>query len=101
MTTQLPTDPTLREPGQPSATTNGGTAHAAGTTPMTATSLEELRGDLARLRRGARVQIAQALREARSFGEGSNNDEYHRTWFPPSGRKYIEIKAAFVRERAG
>jgi transcription elongation factor GreA len=77
MTTQLPTDPTLRAPGPPSAPTNGGTGHAEGTTPMTATSLEELRGDLARLRRIARLQIAQALREARSFGEGSNNDEYH------------------------
>jgi transcription elongation GreA/GreB family factor len=41
---------------------------------MTAESLEELRGELARLCRGARLQIAQALREARSFGEGSNNE---------------------------
>jgi transcription elongation factor GreA len=44
---------------------------------MTAASLEELRGELERLRRRARLQIAQALRDARSFGEGSNNDEYH------------------------
>jgi transcription elongation factor GreA len=77
MTTQLPTDPTLRESGQRSARRNGGIGHAAGTTPMTAASLEELRGELERLRRRARLQIAQALREARSFGEGSNNDEYH------------------------
>ncbi len=77
MTTQLPTDPTLRESGQRSARRNGDIGHAAGTTPMTAASLEELRGELERLRRRARLQIAQALREARSFGEGSNNDEYH------------------------
>jgi transcription elongation factor GreA len=44
---------------------------------MTAASLEELHGELERLRRRARLQIAQALRDARSFGEGSNNDEYH------------------------
>lgn len=77
MNTQLPTDPTLRESGQRSARRNGGIGHAAGTTPMTAASLEELRGELERLRRRARLQISQALREARSFGEGSNNDEYH------------------------
>jgi transcription elongation factor GreA len=77
MTTQLPTDPNRREPGQRSATTNGGIGHSAGTTPMTAASLEELRGELARLRSRAGLQIAQELREARSFGEGSNNDEYH------------------------
>ena len=77
MTTQLTTDPTLRESGQRSARRNGGIGHAAGTKPMTAASLEELRGELERLRRRARLQIAQALREARSFGEGSNNDEYH------------------------
>lgn len=77
MTTQLPTDLTLREPGRPSAKRNGGIGHAAGTTPMTAASLEELRGELERLRRRARLQTAQALRDARSFGEGSNNDEYH------------------------
>jgi transcription elongation factor GreA len=77
MTTQLPTDPTLRESGQRSARWNGGIGHAAGTTPMTAASLEALRGELERLRRRARLQIAPALRDARSFGEGSNNDEYH------------------------
>jgi transcription elongation factor GreA len=76
MHTQLPTDPTLRESGQRSARRNGDIGHAAGKTPMTAASLEELRGELKRLRPRARLQIAQALREARSFGEGSNNDEY-------------------------
>jgi transcription elongation factor GreA len=77
MTTQLSTDSTLREPSQPSASRNGGTLRAAGTTPMTAASLEELRAELARLRRRARLQIARALRDARSYGEGSNNDEYY------------------------
>lgn len=77
MTTHLSTDPAVREPGQRSTTSNGRTGHAAGTTPMTAASLEELRNELARVRRRARLQIAQELGEARSFGEGSNNDEYH------------------------
>jgi transcription elongation factor GreA len=77
MTTQRPTDPTMRAPGQTSATRNGGPGHAAGTTPVTAASLEELRGALERLRRRARLEIAEGLREARSYGEGSNNDEYH------------------------
>jgi transcription elongation GreA/GreB family factor len=63
---------------------------------MTAASLEKLRGELARLRSRAVVQIAQELREARSFGEGSNNDEYHAvreeqmvlevSWLRSSGR---------------
>ncbi|MGH2763114.1 MAG: GreA/GreB family elongation factor [Thermoleophilaceae bacterium] len=77
MTTHLSTDTAVREPGQHSTTSNGGTGHAAGTTPMTAARLEELRNELARVRRRARLQIAQELGEARSFGEGSNNDEYH------------------------
>lgn len=53
MTTQPPTDPTLRASGQRSARRNGGNGHAAGTTPMTAASLEELRDELERLRRRA------------------------------------------------
>jgi len=32
---------------------------------------------LAELRRRHREEIAQRLREARSYGDGSNNDEYH------------------------
>jgi transcription elongation factor GreA len=51
-------------------------AHPAGPL-MTRAGLEELRGELAQLRRRVSEEIAQRLREARSYGDGSNNDEYH------------------------
>ena len=44
---------------------------------MTEAGVEELRGELERLRRRVRQEIAQRLQEARSYGTGSNNDEYH------------------------
>ena len=44
---------------------------------MTSAGLEELRGELAQLRRRVSEEIALRLREARSYGDGSNNDEYH------------------------
>jgi transcription elongation factor GreA len=44
---------------------------------MTAASLDELRDELERLRARTRVELAQHLREARAFGAGSNNDEFH------------------------
>ena len=44
---------------------------------MSAASLAELRLELDRLNRQTWDQVAQGLREARPFGEGSNNDEYH------------------------
>jgi transcription elongation factor GreA len=44
---------------------------------MTAAGLEAVRGELARLRRSARLEIEQRLREARAYGDGSNNDEHH------------------------
>jgi transcription elongation factor GreA len=44
---------------------------------MTASTLDELREELERLRARSRVGIAQQLREARAFGAGSNNDEFH------------------------
>ena len=44
---------------------------------MTAASLDELRFELERLRQRTRQQVEQRLREARPYGEGSNNDEYH------------------------
>jgi transcription elongation factor GreA len=44
---------------------------------MTSAGLEELRGELAQLRRRVSGEITQGLREARSYGDGSNNDEYH------------------------
>jgi transcription elongation factor GreA len=45
--------------------------------PMTEASLEELRSEVEQLRRTTRDQVEQRLREARPYGEGSNNDEYH------------------------
>jgi transcription elongation factor GreA len=50
---------------------------ATGAALMTAASLRQLREELDRLRRRTRVEIAQRLREARAYGDGSNNDEYH------------------------
>ena len=44
---------------------------------MTVDTLNELRAELERLRRDSRSDIAQRLREARTYGDGSNNDEYH------------------------
>jgi transcription elongation factor GreA len=44
---------------------------------MTAAGLDELRSELERLRHHTRTHVEQRLREARPYGEGSNNDEYH------------------------
>ena len=49
----------------------------AGAPLMTAANLRELRDGLDQLRRRTRDEIAQRLREARSYGEGLNNDDYH------------------------
>jgi transcription elongation factor GreA len=43
--------------------------------PMTTGDLEELRAELLRLRLHGRDDVAEQLREARQYGEGSNNDE--------------------------
>jgi transcription elongation factor GreA len=47
------------------------------TSPMTSAGLDAVRGELARLRRRSRLEIEQRLRDARSYGDGSNNDEHH------------------------
>jgi pimeloyl-ACP methyl ester carboxylesterase len=44
---------------------------------MTRAGLEEFQGEPDRLRRRADEEIGQRLREACSYGDGSNNDEYH------------------------
>ena len=44
---------------------------------MTATGLEDLRGELERLRNRGQQEIAQRLHDARAYGHGANNDEYH------------------------
>jgi transcription elongation GreA/GreB family factor len=46
---------------------------------MTADTLNELRDELEHLRRRTRLEIAERLREARAYGDGSNNDEHHAT----------------------
>jgi transcription elongation factor GreA len=54
----------------------GMTRHARTPALMSAASLAELCFELERLRRQTRDQVAHELREARPYGEGSNNDEY-------------------------
>ena len=44
---------------------------------MTEVSLDELRAELEQMRRRTRVEIAQRLRDARAYGDGSNNDEHN------------------------
>jgi transcription elongation factor GreA len=44
---------------------------------MTADTLADLRDELAELRRRTRLEIAERMREARAYGDGSNNDEHH------------------------
>jgi transcription elongation factor GreA len=56
---------------------DGTRAGNAASALMTASTLDELREELERLRARSRVEIAQQLREARAFGAGSNNDEFH------------------------
>jgi transcription elongation factor GreA len=43
---------------------------------MTVDTLHELRAELERLRRHSRSEITQRLRDARAYGDGSNNDEH-------------------------
>jgi transcription elongation factor GreA len=56
---------------------NGRPPYRPGTTLTTAAGLDELRSELERLRQQTRDHVEQRLREARPYGEGSNNDEYH------------------------
>ena len=55
----------------------GPARHASAAAPMTAASLQQLRDELQQLRRRGRDEIAQRLRDARQYGDGSNNDEFH------------------------
>jgi transcription elongation factor GreA len=77
MTTHLPYDGIVRHPGLPAATSEGDIAYQPGAALMTAAHLESLRSELERLRERTGLEIAQRLREARFYGEGANNDEYH------------------------
>jgi transcription elongation factor GreA len=66
MTTHLPGDRIARH-----------SEYAPGAALMTVAGLNSLRRELERLRDRTRREIAQRLRDARSYGEGANNDEYH------------------------
>ena len=56
---------------------NGRAPYPPGAALTTAAGLDELRRELERLREQTRSHVEQRLREARPYGEGSNNDEYH------------------------
>ena len=56
---------------------NGRPPYPPGAALTTAAGLDELRSELERLRQQTRNHVEQRLREARPYGEGSNNDEYH------------------------
>jgi transcription elongation factor GreA len=77
MTTHLAGDAIVRHPGQPAATPPRVNGYPPGAALMTAAGLESLRSELGRLRERTGLEVAQRLREARPYGEGANNDEYH------------------------
>jgi transcription elongation factor GreA len=56
---------------------DGRPQYPPGAALMTSAGLDKLRSELKRLRRQTRTHVEQRLREARPYGEGSNNDEYH------------------------
>jgi transcription elongation factor GreA len=77
MTTHLAGDAIVRHHVQPAATPERVNGYAPGAALMTVAGLDSLRRELERLRERTRLEIAQRLRDARSYGEGANNDEYH------------------------
>jgi transcription elongation factor GreA len=98
MTTQLAGDAIVRHPGQPTPTPAGVNGYAPGAALMTAAGLESLRSELRRLRERTRLEIAQRLREARSYGEGANNDEYHAV---REEQMVLEARMASLEETIG
>jgi transcription elongation factor GreA len=74
MITYYSTEPPVDVARRPSAT---GAPERGGTILMTVAGLLELERELERLRRRHRQEISEQLRDARSYGGGSNNDEYH------------------------
>ena len=63
--------------------------------PMTAAGLEELRLSVEALRRRSREELAERMREARGYGEGSNNDEYHAVC---EEQAVVEARIAFLEK---
>ncbi len=76
MITHAPSNDVLRVPDRPPDKIKRQSGHAGAAT-MTAATLTQLRGELEQLRRRTSLELAQRLRDARSYGDGSNNDEYH------------------------
>lgn len=56
---------------------NERTAARPASLPMTHADLDDLRAELREVRLDGRAEIAERLREARQYGDGSNNDELH------------------------
>lgn len=77
MTSYKPNDRSERSLGQRIGAKNGRSRTSPRRPLMTAAALERVRNELAQLRRRANEESAERLREARSYGDGSNNDEYH------------------------
>jgi len=73
MTTHAPIAENAHRDGQDA---NGSRPYPPGAALMTAAGLDDLHSELERLRRQTRTHVEQRLREARPYGEGSNNDEY-------------------------
>ena len=65
---------------------------------MTATGLEQLRGELELLRHRVHEEIAQRFRDARSYGHGSNNDEHHAIL---EDQIILEARIALLEETVG
>jgi transcription elongation factor GreA len=63
--------------------------------PMTAAGLEELQLGLEALRRRSHEELAERMREARGYGEGSNNDEYHALC---EEQAVVEARIAFLEK---
>jgi transcription elongation factor GreA len=76
MTTHAPTAETIKI-HRAGRDANGRPSYPPGAALMTSAGLDELRSELERLRQQTRNHVEQRLREARPYGEGSNNDEYH------------------------
>ena len=77
MTAHFPNDSILHDRGEPSVRGDATPGYGSGAALMTAASLNDLRDELEQMRRRTRLEMAQRLREARAYGGGSNNDEYH------------------------
>jgi transcription elongation factor GreA len=77
MPAHSPNGPIPHGRGKASVGGDGTLGYGSGDALMTAASLNEFRDELEQLRGRTRLEIAQRLREARSYGDGSNNDDHH------------------------